>query len=79
MAKKRSPYLKPTNVRKTRWDSKELVDVWYYESAKGIEIYHRRRDGKQTPFGPIIRIPWTQLLRSAKRSSRSRRSLEESK
>lgn len=66
--RKTGPSRKPTSVRRTSFDSKELVDVWFYESKRGVEIFHRRRNaGREVVFGPTIRIPWSQLRRSAKR------------
>lgn len=59
---------KPTTVRRTKFDAKELKDLWFDESAKGLEIFRRRNDPKLgVVYGPRIRIPWSQVMRSAAR------------
>ena len=67
MASKRaSPSLSPQSIPKGGVG--QGAEAWYYESRRGVEIIQQQRDSRGTLMhGPVIRIPWSKLMKSAAR------------
>lgn len=46
----------------------QCAQAWYYESRRGVEVYHQQRDAKGVLVSAsIVRIPWRKLMKSAAR------------